>query len=331
MPARKGDRPFCGLTNEARKIKVSHRREAVLSYLRSLSERTSAVKLAHVFGVSLRTIMYDLEFLFQQGLAEELRSKFLESAHTAYSIEQVMTADPTTITCSKSNLLNIKRGKQLRSGRALYSDLISFSRGRLSFEEYQVLHLLLKEASGELPGALYKKYVAHYYHPTSYAKFQESLYRLVSLRRVFIKPISAKRQIYIAYPIAPKMLECAFSYTPPGITPPKKQSYANLTNYSSYWGRCPSEVKTFTNRAKNKLVPLRKFHVEFNLRCECGGPLTTNIDGIKFCRVCGLVTGTTFIPGTENISITRDNSHFDDLRPRGSSGQKKIKTPFECY
>ena len=67
MPARKGDCPFIGLTNEARKTRVSARRDAILLYLRGLDEHVSVRQLASEFEVSLRTMMYDLDFLYSRG------------------------------------------------------------------------------------------------------------------------------------------------------------------------------------------------------------------------------------------------------------------------
>lgn len=329
MTARKGERPFVGLTNSDRKAKAGKRRDAILSYLRSSPERISAIKLASLFGVSLRTIMYDLKYLFKSGHASELRPKFLEFAHCIVPTDTIKR-DSKKCPYNNNTISDIKRGKQLRSGGIHYYNVISFSRSRLSFREYQVLHLLLKDARGELPGKLYKKYEKFYYDPVSYDKFKECLYRLVSLKRVFYKPISAKQQIYFAYPIPPKLLECGFSFPASGMAPPKKQAYANLTNYNSYIGKSPYSVKIFTNKSKNKLFPPKYFRVEFNSGCECGGSLTTSSDGMKFCRSCGLVINTMFIPGIENVPAMTGFIHGDVL-PRVFSKSSEIKTPFESY
>lgn len=300
MPARKGDRPFVGITNEARKLNVSDRREKVLGYLRTLSERISVRTLAAQFNVSLRTIMYDLDFLFKNGHAEELRPKFLEAAHITASTDKIETT-------SVWNQRHYKRGKQLRSAKIHYDNLAWFSRGRLSYVEYQTLDVL-KKNPGTSPRKLYDIYLTEYYRPCNRDSFYDALHRLVSLRRAFAKPISAKQYIYYAYPISLRSLECRWASPAPCATPPKHQQVP-ITNFNSYVGKAAHKTIVFTNRSKNKLIPVKSFYVEFNKSCECGGPITTHRDGVRYCDVCGLVEQSDYMPGIENTSGRLVNAH----------------------
>lgn len=300
MPARKGDRPFVGLTNDARKKNATARREAILLYLRELDGRIPVKQLAADFCVGLRTIMYDLQRLYDDGYAEELRPKFLESAHSTITHKDALENSGESREAGYT-LSDIRRGNQLRSGGIHYPDLISFSRGRMSYREYQVLDVV-KKAQGKQPRALYEVYCREYHAPVGYESFRRALYRLVSLRRVYTKPISAKRQIYFAYSIPPKTLECGWGMPAPG-TEARRQSNHLVANYSSYVGKSASKLVLFRNNTKNKLAPIKQFRIEFNKQCDCGGSIMTAKDGAKYCLVCGLVVGTAHTPGIENISV----------------------------
>lgn len=331
MPARKGDRPFVGLTNDARKKNAAARREAVLLYLRDLDGRIPVKQLAADFCVGLRTIMYDLRRLYDEGYAEELRPKFLESSHSTIALKDVLE-NPEESRELGYTLSDIRRGKQLRSGGIHYPDLISFSRGRMSYREYQVLDAV-KKTPGKQPRALYEVYCREYHTPIKYDAFRDALYRLVSLRRVYTKPISAKRQIYFAYSIPPKTLECGWGMPAPG-TGARRQSTHLAQNYSSYVGKSAGKLVLFSNNTKNKLAPIKQFRIEFNKQCECGGSIMTAKDGAKYCIVCGLVVGTAHITGIENISVYVPPPP-DFIRARHSGhthgANSDTKTPFDRY
>lgn len=331
MPARKGDRPFIGLTNEARKTRVSARRDAILLYLRGLDEYVSVRQLASEFEVSLRTMMYDLDFLYSRGYIEEIRPKLVEFSHSTITTESMMRdSEPL---CDESNIRDFRRGSQLRSGKIHYKNTIMHSRSRLSFVEFQVL-TVLKKNPGEKPNTLYNTYLREYYHPASRAAFNRALYRLVSLGRAFTKPISAKRQVYFAYIIPPKTLECAWNFPAPYMTPPRLQSFANITNYSSYAGKSPHKVIEFNNKSKNKLVPVKRFYVEFNRRCECGGSMRKALDGVNYCITCGLTEDGAYIPGIENVACYTINKK-QGFVPAGLTktmpGHADTGTPFDSY
>jgi len=312
MPAIKGDRPFVGMTNEARKSKATTRRNAILVYLRNLSERIPIRALAVEFGVSLRTVMYDLEFLFKNGHAEELRPKFLEASHIVVPSEEIsknLSCDEIA-TNSKTTVGNMReyfRGEHLRSGKIHYDNIACFARGRLSFVEYQVLNVL-KRNPGTKPIELYKIYLKECYCPKSHQLFSTALYRLVSLRRAFAKPISPKRYIYFAYAFSLRSLECGWS-SPTALSGGYHRAYSNITNYSSYIGKSAYKTVKFSNGSKNRLVQSKRFYAEFNKACECGGPIIAHHDSVRYCEVCGLVEPGDYVPGIENTSGTILNSH----------------------
>lgn len=332
MPARKGDRPFVGLTNEARKKRATARRDAVLLYLRDLNGRISVRRLSIEFGVSYRTMMYDLEHLYDCGYVIEIRSKLIEFSHCTVATESIAN-DPEP-PCDKSNISNFRRGKQLRSGKIHYQNIISHSRSRLSFVEFQVLTVVRKNP-GEKPNALYNVYLKECHNPVIRNIFNHALYRLVSLGRVFTKPVSAKRQVYFAYIIPPKTLECMWCSPAPYMTPPRRQTYQNITNFGSYVGKSATRVIEFNNRSKTKLVPIKRFYVEFNRPCECGGTIRKARDGVNYCITCGLTDDTDYIPGIENVAsyTTNKNSVFMPvgLTNRQMSGGADKGTPFDHY
>jgi hypothetical protein len=340
MPARKGDRPFVGMTNEARKSKASTRRDAILNYMRNLSERIPARALTAVFNVSLRTVMYDLDFLFKHGHAEELRPKFLESAHMIVAPIEIDDSVPPSENAknSKTTVGNMRarfRGEHLLSGKIHYDNIACFSRGRLSFVEYQVINIL-KRNPGLGPKELYDIYSERCFNPARRADFSKALYRLVSLQRAFAKPISAKRYNYFAYHVSPKSLECGWSLPPAFADPPKHQSYFNITNYSSYRGKRAHMTVVFSNRTKGKLTPIKKFYVEFNKTCGCGGQITAHDGGVRYCDVCGLVEQSYYMPGIENVggAAINHNTQFgmgSSALPRRRARVEEAGTPFDAY
>lgn len=320
MPAIKGERPFLGQTNEARKENAKIRRDSLLFYLTEIENRTNIDHLALKFRVSVRTIKYDITYLIKNGHLDVIKSKLSENGHAKISNEEAsniiqrfksgenLDIISEEFSVSSHTLKKLIRGNQSRSNGIHYNNLNVFNRGRLDYTEYQVL-TAIKENPGETPTNLYKTYKSKFYCPCSYSSFMTAIYRLKNLSRIFAVPKSCKINSWFPYFVNPKEMWCNWT-TSTGVSKRERKSLhpnLKLTNYSSYVDKSVCDVITFSGINKNRLNRKKFFSVEFNKTCRsinrngarCGGQIVRGKDGVAYCKACGLVDETRYISATE--------------------------------
>lgn len=110
MPARKGDRPFVGLTNDERKAAVSARRAKLKAHLLdNPSDAQDPDKLAAMFGVTRRSILLDFKELGvyrrQSSKSDQDTIKYSKAFQRQSAIKEYIESSDKKVTIAELTIL----------------------------------------------------------------------------------------------------------------------------------------------------------------------------------------------------------------------------------